>query len=74
MATGFLYEARLHFSILTFRSDEGLTLETSAFLIFHGGNSTFIQNCVALCHRRSTTVSFTFKVKAFSTAKVETVR
>ena len=25
-----------------FCSDEGLTLETSAFLIFHGGNSTFI--------------------------------
>ena len=24
------------------RSDEGLTLETSAFQIFHGGNSTFI--------------------------------
>ena len=24
------------------RSDEGLTLETSAFWIFHGGNSTFI--------------------------------
>ena len=24
------------------RSDEGLTLETSAFSIFHGGNSTFI--------------------------------
>ena len=26
------------------RSDEGLTLETSAFLIFHGGNSTFINS------------------------------
>ena len=24
------------------RSDEGLTLETSAFQIVHGGNSTFI--------------------------------
>jgi len=24
------------------RSDEGLTLETSAFQIFHGGNWTFI--------------------------------
>ena len=27
-----------------FRSDEGLTLETSAFQIFHGGNSTFINS------------------------------
>ena len=26
------------------RSDEGLTLETSAILIFHGGNSTFINS------------------------------
>ena len=26
------------------RSDEGLTLETSAFQIFHGGNSTFINS------------------------------
>ena len=26
------------------RSDEGLTLETSAFRIFHGGNSTFINS------------------------------
>ena len=25
-------------------SDEGLTLETSAFQIFHGGNSTFINS------------------------------
>ena len=25
-------------------SDEGLTLETSAFKIFHGGNSTFINS------------------------------
>ena len=25
------------------RSDEGLTLETSAFQIVHGGNSTFIK-------------------------------
>ena len=29
---------------LRLRSDEGLTLETSAFLIFHGGNSTFINS------------------------------
>ena len=27
-----------------FCSDEGLTLETSAFQIFHGGNSTFINS------------------------------
>ena len=27
-----------------FRSDEGLTLETSAFQIFHGGNFTFINS------------------------------
>ena len=26
------------------RSDEGLTLETSAFQIFHGDNSTFINS------------------------------
>ena len=26
------------------RSDEGLTLEKSAFQIFHGGNSTFINS------------------------------
>ena len=26
------------------RSDEGLTLETSAFQIIHGGNSTFINS------------------------------
>ena len=26
------------------RSDEGLTLETSAFEIFHGGNFTFINS------------------------------
>ena len=26
------------------RSDEGLTLETSDFLIFHGGNSAFINS------------------------------
>ena len=26
------------------RSDEGLTLETSAFSIFHGGNSIFINS------------------------------
>ena len=26
------------------RSDEGLTLETSAFQIFHGGNFTFINS------------------------------
>ena len=44
------------------RSDEGLTLETSAFQIFHGSNSTFINSFgkpffVSLSHRRSTTVS-----------------
>ena len=27
-----------------YRSDEGLTLETSAFQVFHGGNSTFIDS------------------------------
>ena len=27
-----------------FNEDEGLTLETSAFQIFHGGNSTFINS------------------------------
>ena len=39
----------LHFLIITnnthifsIRSDEGLTLETSAFQIFHGDNLTFI--------------------------------
>ena len=36
------------------RSDEGLTLETSAFQIVHGGNSTFIkhvwQNNIFLFH------------------------
>jgi len=26
------------------RSDEGLTLELSTFLIFHGGNATFINS------------------------------
>ena len=26
------------------RSDKGLTLETSAFQIFHGGNSTFLNS------------------------------
>ena len=26
------------------RYDEGLTLETSAFQVFHGGNSTFINS------------------------------
>ena len=31
-------------SIIFIRSDEGLTLETSAFQIFHGGNSTFINS------------------------------
>ena len=31
-------------SVLKFRSDEGLTLETSAFQIFHGGNFTFINS------------------------------
>ena len=30
--------------IVLIRSDEGLTLETSAFQIFHGGNSTFINS------------------------------
>ena len=29
---------------MAFRSDEGLTLETSAFQIFHGGNFTFINS------------------------------
>ena len=29
---------------LRIRSDKGLTLETSAFQIFHGGNSTFINS------------------------------
>ena len=29
---------------LALRSDEGLTLETSAFQIFHGGHSTFINS------------------------------
>ena len=32
------------FRALARRSDEGLTLETSAFEIFHGGNSTFINS------------------------------
>ena len=27
-----------------FRADDGLTLETSAFQFFHGGNSTFINS------------------------------
>ena len=27
------------------RADEGLTLETSAFQLFHGSNSTFISSC-----------------------------
>ena len=43
---------RERFRKLTFRAlalrqsegNEGLTLETSAFLIFHGGNSTFINS------------------------------
>ena len=45
------------------RSEEGLTLETSAFQIVHGGNSTFIntfdktQISCSFSHRRSTTVS-----------------
>ena len=43
MATRFLHEARLHFSF-SFRSDEGLTLETSAFLLFHSGNLTLINS------------------------------
>ena len=30
--------------IICIRSDEGLTLETSAFQIFHGGNFTFINS------------------------------
>ena len=29
---------------MAIRSDEGLTLETSAFQIFHGGNFTFINS------------------------------
>ena len=36
--------ARQFFHNSTIRSDEGLTLETSAFEIFHGGNSTFINS------------------------------
>ena len=28
----------------SFRSDEGLTLKTTAFQIVHGGNSTFINS------------------------------
>ena len=45
------------------RSDEGITLEMSAFQIVEGGNSTFINTFdktkfpVSLSHRRSTTVS-----------------
>ena len=45
------------------RSDEGLTLETSAFRVNHGGNSTFIISfdktkfLLSLSQRRSTTVS-----------------
>ena len=35
---------KVEIPLLAFRQskDEGLTLETSAFQIFHGGNSTFI--------------------------------
>ena len=43
--------AKLFFTLIltttphnSIRSDEGLTLETSAFLIFPGGNSTFINS------------------------------
>ena len=32
------------FQALALQSDEGLVLEMSAFLIFHGGNSTFINS------------------------------
>ena len=32
------------FGALARRSDEGLTLETSGFEIFHGGNSPFINS------------------------------
>ena len=49
----------------TIRSNEGSRLETSAFLIVHGGNSTFINTFdktkiflnISLSHRRSATVS-----------------
>ena len=37
-----IYTTTTHNSSI--RSDEGLTLETSAFYIFHGGNSTFINS------------------------------
>ena len=56
-----IYTTTTHNSSI--RSDEGLTLETSAFQIFHGGNSTFINSfdktkfLFSLSHRRSTTVS-----------------
>ena len=33
---------KLMFRALNIDSDEGLTLETSAFIIFHGDNSPFI--------------------------------
>ena len=44
------------------RSDQGLTLETSAFQIFHDDNSTLINsfdktNFFSLSHGRSSTVS-----------------
>ena len=32
------------FQVLALHSDEGLVLETSAFLIFYGDNSTFIKS------------------------------
>ena len=35
-------ETRVTFQELSFRSDEGLTLEMSASLSLHGGNLTFI--------------------------------
>ena len=35
-------QENLVLSKVLIRSDEGLTLETSAFQIVHGGNSTFI--------------------------------
>ena len=41
-----LYKRKDRLTSLSFviRSDEGLTLETSAFQIFHGGNFTFINS------------------------------
>ena len=41
---GFIGIIWAHSLLESIRSDEGLTLETSAFLNFHGGNSTFINS------------------------------